>query len=262
MWRRRQGWRRGRWEPEPISDVRLPSLPMKCYGDFPLIMLEDGRVRRMLPAEFLRVGGHAWSVGWGLALPDDEGEYDRSELETLKTLGGNTWDAELTKVVLRAATLYMQPWLREQADEEAAPQRVALRFAAIMSRVGLPARWALRRWRMTVVRGRWAIQRFRDAVDEVITRMRALGMDDSGRARGADGSSDANDAAGDGEGATDDVDMDVGMSAVLTAAASRGGCAGAGPDGRGVALGVDVPHGSAGCANVRHFRFHAVRAHG
>ena len=158
-------------------------------------------------------------------MPDDEGEYDGSELETLKTLGGNTWDAELTKVVLRAATLYMQPWLREQADEVAAPQRVALRFAAIMNRVGLPARWALRRWRMTAVRGRWVLQRFRGAVDELITRMRALGTDGSSRARRADGSSDANDAAGDGEGATDDVDMDMGMSAGLAKLRAQGGVA-------------------------------------
>ena len=212
----------GQKEPEPISDVRLPSLPMKCYGDFPLVMLEDGRVRRLLPAEFLRVGGHAWSVGWGLTLPDDEGEYDGSELETLKTLGGNTWDAELTKVVLRAATLYMQPWLSEQADEVAAPQRVALRFAAIMNRVGLPARWALRRWRMTVVRGQWALQRFRGAVDELITRMRALGTGGSSRARKADDNSDADDAAGDGEGAADDVDMDMGRSAGLAKMRAQG----------------------------------------
>ena len=42
----------GQREPEPVSDVRLPSPPLKCYGNFPLIMLPDGRVRRMLPTEF------------------------------------------------------------------------------------------------------------------------------------------------------------------------------------------------------------------
>ena len=62
-------------EPEPVSDVRLPSLPLKCYGGFPLIMLEDGRVRRMMPAEFLRVGGHAWSIGWGLTVPSEGGTW-------------------------------------------------------------------------------------------------------------------------------------------------------------------------------------------
>ena len=45
--------------------------------------------------------------------------------------------------------------------------------------------------------------------------MRALGTGGSSRARRADDNSDADDAAGDGEGAADDVDMDMGRSAGL-----------------------------------------------
>ena len=97
----------GQREPEPVSDVRLPSLPLKCYGNFPLIMLPDGRVRRMLPTDFLAVGGQAWSVGWGLSGIEAGGEYDKEELERLKTLGGNTWDAALARITVTAlATVY------------------------------------------------------------------------------------------------------------------------------------------------------------
>ena len=76
-----------------IAEVRRTSLPLKCYGNFPLIMLPDGRVRRMLPTAFIAVGGQAWSVGWGLSGIEAGGEYDIEELERPKALGGNTWDA-------------------------------------------------------------------------------------------------------------------------------------------------------------------------
>ena len=59
-------------------------------------------------------------------------------------------------------------------------------------------------------------------MDELITRMRALGTGGSSRAHRADGSSDANDAAGDGEGAAGDVDMDMGMSARLAKMRAQG----------------------------------------
>ena len=53
----------GFWEAGPVGDVRLPAMPMKCFGGTPLLMLEDGRVRRLL---FIGVCGN-WPgavVGW------------------------------------------------------------------------------------------------------------------------------------------------------------------------------------------------------
>ena len=163
----------GQREPEPVSDVRLPSLPLKCYGNFPLIMLPDGRVRRMLPTEFIAVGGQAWSVGWGLSGIEAGGEYDAEELERLKTLGGNTWDAALARITVTALASYMQPYLKERAAEPAEPERTAARFACLLNRVRLPVRRALRRWRCTAGRYGVALRHFRAAVEEVITRLRA-----------------------------------------------------------------------------------------
>ena len=163
----------GQREPEPVSDVRLPSLPLKCYGKFPLIMLPDGRVRRMLPAEFVAVGGQAWSVGWGLSGIEAGGEYDAEELERLKTLGGNTWDAALTRITVTALAIYMQPYLKERAAEPAEQERTAARFACLLNRVRLPARRALRRWRSAAGRHGVALRHFRAAVQEVIVRLRA-----------------------------------------------------------------------------------------
>ena len=156
-----------------MSDVRLPSLPLKCYGNFPLIMLPDGRVRRLLPTEFLAVGGQAWSVGWGLSGVAAGCEYEEEELERLKTLGGNTWDAALARITVSALARYMQPYLAERAAEPAEPERTAARFACLMNRVRLPARRALRRWRSAAGRYGAALRHFRAAVEEVITRLRA-----------------------------------------------------------------------------------------
>ena len=163
----------GQREPEPVSDVRLPSLPLKCYGNFPLIMLPDGRVRRLLPTEFLAVGGQAWSVGWGLSGVEAGCDYDKEELERLKTLGGNTWDAALARITVTALAIYMQPYLAERAAEPAEPERTAARFACLLNRVRLPARRALRRWRSAVGRYGVALRLFRAAVEDVITRLRA-----------------------------------------------------------------------------------------
>ena len=38
----------GKRESEPVGDARLAAMPMKCFGEAPLIMLPDGRVRRTL----------------------------------------------------------------------------------------------------------------------------------------------------------------------------------------------------------------------
>ena len=163
----------GHPEQEPVSDARLPSLPLKCYNDFPLVMIPDGRVRRLLPTEFLRVGGQAWSVGWGLSgMTVDEG-YDKGELERLKTLGGNTWDATLARLTVTALAHYMQPYLDEHANDEADHARVAARFACILNRWRLPARRAIRQWREHVRGGKRAARRLRCAVEEVIVRLRA-----------------------------------------------------------------------------------------
>ena len=56
----------GSWETEPVGDVRLPAMPMKCFGGTPLVMLEDGRVRRLLLSEFAAIGQVPWSVGHGI----------------------------------------------------------------------------------------------------------------------------------------------------------------------------------------------------
>ena len=57
----------GFWEMEPVGDVRLPAMPMKCFGGTPLVMLEDGRVRRLLLSEFAAIGQVPWSVGHGIS---------------------------------------------------------------------------------------------------------------------------------------------------------------------------------------------------
>ena len=138
----------GRREPEPVSDARLPGLPLKCYGEFPLVAVPGadgaGHIRRMLPAEFVRAGLLSWSVGWALsAQPTAE------EILNLKTLGGNTWDGALTRIAVGAAAAYMQPWLEENKGEPASTARLAARLACLLNRVYLPARRALRTWRMT-----------------------------------------------------------------------------------------------------------------
>ena len=57
----------GFWETEPVGDVRMPAMPMKCFGGTPLVMLEDGRVRRLLLSEFAAIGQVPWSVGHGIS---------------------------------------------------------------------------------------------------------------------------------------------------------------------------------------------------
>ena len=101
------------------------------------------------------------------------GEYDKEELERLKALGGNTWDAALARITVTALAMYMQPYLTERAAEPAEPERTAARFACLLNTVRLPARRALRRWRSTVGRYGVALRHFRAAVEEVITRLQA-----------------------------------------------------------------------------------------
>ena len=170
----------GRREPEPVSDTRLPGLPLKCYGEFPLIAVPGadgaGHVRRMLPAEFIRAGLLSWSVGWALsAQPTEE------EIVNLKTLGGNTWDGALTRIAAGAAAAYMQPWLEENKNEPASASRIAARFACLLNRSYLPARRALRRWRKVTEAqaraGEAKLRRFAALVHEVVWRLRLARVD-------------------------------------------------------------------------------------
>ena len=137
----------GGWETEPVGDVRLPAMPMKCFGQTPLIMLEDGRVRRMLLCEFARVGAVPWSVGHGISV-----ERTDEELRAAKVMMGNTWDANFTKKVMEVAADFVKHLVHERAHEPAPMERVAARFATIVARTRLPARRALRRWREVVKR--------------------------------------------------------------------------------------------------------------
>ena len=71
----------GGWETEPVGDVRLPAMPMKCFRRTPLIMLEDGRVRRMFLSEFARVGAVPWSVGHGISVERTDEEIPPAQVE-------------------------------------------------------------------------------------------------------------------------------------------------------------------------------------
>ena len=137
----------GGWETEPVGDVRLPAMPMKCFGQTPLIMLEDGRVRRMLLSEFANVGDVPWAVGHGISI-----ERTDEELRAAKVMMGNTWDANFTKSIMEVATDFVKHLVHERAHEPAPVERVAARFATIVARTRLPARRALRRWREVVKR--------------------------------------------------------------------------------------------------------------
>ena len=75
----------GFWETEPVGDVRMPAMPMKCFGGTPLVMLEDGRVRRLLLSEFAAIGQVPWSVGQGISCQQTD-----EEVRAAKVMMGNT----------------------------------------------------------------------------------------------------------------------------------------------------------------------------
>ena len=132
----------GFWEAEPVGDVRLPAMPMKCFGGTPLVMLEDGRVRRLLLSEFAAIGQVPWSVGHGISC-----EQTEEEVRTAKVMMGNTWDGNLTKKIMGVAVDFVRHLVDERRNEPATLERVAARFSMIVARVKQPARRAMRRWR-------------------------------------------------------------------------------------------------------------------
>ena len=129
----------GRWETEPVGDSRMPAMPMKCFGDTPLVMLPDGRVRRTLLSEFSKIGSVPFSVDRGISSEPTVGE-----VKAAKTMMGNTWDGLLTRKLVDASLAYMAPFIKERAHEAASPQRLAARFTTIIMRTLLPVR---RAWR-------------------------------------------------------------------------------------------------------------------
>ena len=132
----------GLYEPEPVSDARLPGIPLKCYAGMPLVMLEDGAIRRMAPGEFAAAGGVNGAVGFDMPT-----EPSAEEQKEWKVLVGNTWDGAITRIVMREAVRYMQPYLRERQDELATLHRSAAIFNTIVARLVLPARRAWRKWK-------------------------------------------------------------------------------------------------------------------
>ena len=129
-------------ETEPVGDARLPAIPIKCFGETPLVMLPDGRVRRTLTGEFAAIGSVPWSVDRGMGQ-----EPTIEQQRAAKVMIGNTWDGVITNKIIRAALTYMQPYLNERAHEEAEPQRTGARFTTIVMMMMLPARRAWRRLR-------------------------------------------------------------------------------------------------------------------
>ena len=131
----------GKRESEPVGDARLAAMPMKCFGEAPLVMLPDGRVRRTLLSEFAAVGSVPWSVDRLMGADPTADEVQRA-----KTMMGNTWDGVLTRKLVDATLAYMAPFIKERATMAAEPARVAARFMTVMMRVLLPVRRAWRRW--------------------------------------------------------------------------------------------------------------------
>ena len=117
-------------------------MPMKCFGGTPLVMLEDGRVRRLLLSEFAAIGQVPWSVGHGISCQRTD-----EEVRAAKVMMGNTWDGGLTKRIMGVAADFVQHLVDERSDEPATVERIAARFATIVARVRLPARRAMRKWR-------------------------------------------------------------------------------------------------------------------
>ena len=123
-----------------VGDVRMPAMPMK--GGTPLVMLEDGRVRRLLLSEFAAIGQVPWSVGHGTSCQQTD-----EEVRAAKVVMRNTWDGNLTKKIMGVAVSFVQHLVGERSSELTTVERVAARFSAIAARFKLPARRAMRRWR-------------------------------------------------------------------------------------------------------------------
>ena len=103
-----------------------------------MVMLPDGRVRRVLSAEFVAMYSLPWSVGYGLpAMPTME------DYTTMKTFVGNTLDGVLARITLGAAARFIQPLIDERAEEEDDGRRAALCFARLWARMCMPAHVAL-----------------------------------------------------------------------------------------------------------------------
>lgn len=132
----------GFWETEPVGDVRLPAMPIKCFGGTLLVVLEDGRVRRRLLSEFAAIGQVPWSVGHDIGCQQTD-----EEIRAAKVMLGNTWDGNLTKKVMGVAVGFVQHLVSERSAEPTTLERVAARFATMLARVKLPARRATRKWR-------------------------------------------------------------------------------------------------------------------
>ena len=130
----------GKRESEPVGDARLAAMPMKCFGEAPLIMLPDGRVRRTLLSEFAAVGSVPWSVDRLMGANPTADEVQRA-----KTMMGNTWDGVLTRALVDATLAYIAPFIEERAMLAAEPARLAARFMTVVMRVLLPVRRAWRR---------------------------------------------------------------------------------------------------------------------
>merc|ERR1712185_380574 len=50
---------------EAVWDELSPGLPLKVVGRMPIVRLRGGALRRILPCEFVALGGLPWSVGFG-----------------------------------------------------------------------------------------------------------------------------------------------------------------------------------------------------
>ena len=122
------------WRDEAVWDADSPGLPLKVARAMPIVRLPSGALRRLLMCEFVALGGLPWAVGFG-DCPRDA-----------KTFAGNTWDAHITDLTMRATLEYMQPWLARRAAEQAPLRRIATFVAFVSARHSLPARRALRTW--------------------------------------------------------------------------------------------------------------------
>ena len=130
----------GKRESEPVGDARLAAMPMKCFGETPLIMLPDGRVRRTLLSEFAAVGSVPWSVDRLMGANPTVDEVQRA-----KTMMGNTLYGVLTRTLVDATLAYIAPFIKERAMLAAEPARLAARFMTVVMRVLFPVRRAWRR---------------------------------------------------------------------------------------------------------------------
>jgi hypothetical protein len=124
---------------------------MKCFGGTPLIVLEVGRVRRLLLSEFAAIGQVPWSVGHGIGCQQKD-----EERRAVKVMMGNTLDGNLTKKIMGVAVDFVQHLVNERSAEPTTLERVAAHFATLIARVKLPARRAMRRWREVCRRARRA----------------------------------------------------------------------------------------------------------